>query len=73
MTEKESDSGAAAESDRLSRIAKEVEDALETYGLTDYEQLSVLEAVKFSVLMVGWKKAERLYQQSKMSHMPARA
>lgn len=54
-------------SDRLLKVAKDVEAAIGTYGLTDWEQVAVLETVKFSILMTSWKKAERIYEIEKSS------
>lgn len=50
-------------SDKILKASKDVEAAIGTYGLTDYEQVAVLETVKFSILMTSWKKAELLYSK----------
>lgn len=50
-------------SDRLLAVAKDVEAAIGTYGLTDWEQVAILDAVKFTILMTAWKKAEKLYEK----------
>lgn len=50
-------------SERLLAVAKDIEAAIGTYGLTDWEQVAVLETVKFAILMTSWKKAEKLYEK----------
>lgn len=47
--------------DQTLKAAKDIEYAIETYGLTDWDQVAVLETVKFAIQMRSWKKAEKLY------------
>lgn len=60
MTKTNTDSGAH---DKCLATAKEVRQVLDRAGLTDWEEVAVLDTVKFAVQMTGWKKAEKMYRQ----------